>query len=257
MVPLQSAYRDPEKLAVMIEEWLGKRLRSSGRRGGIVGLSGGIDSAVVAAMLKNVCGSDMLAVIMPCHSLEEDVRDAYRVAEALDLPHTLVDLTPVFESLTESVLVVQDSFDRLPLANVKPRLRMTTLYLLGQQLKYLVCGTGNKAELTIGYFTKYGDSGVDVLPLGDLLKGEVREVARYLGVPEQIVSKPPSAGLWKGQTDAGEIGLDYDIIDTYLSGGEIPGEARQKIDAMKDRSSHKREMPPICSIDNNVDTYQR
>ncbi|MGC9372058.1 MAG: NAD(+) synthase [Thermovirgaceae bacterium] len=257
MVPLQSFYRDPGMLAVTIEEWLENRLRSSGRCGGVVGLSGGIDSAVVAAMLKNVCRCDMLAVIMPCHSLEEDVRDAYRVARALDLPHTLVDLTPVYESLTESVSMIQQSFDRLPLANVKPRLRMTTLYLLGQQHKYLVCGTGNKAELTIGYYTKYGDSGVDVLPLGDLLKGEVREVARYLGVPEEIVSKPPSAGLWKGQTDEGEIGMDYDMIDSYLAGGKVPEKVRRKIEAMRDRSSHKREMPPVCRIDTNAEKHQR
>jgi NAD+ synthase len=257
MVPLQSFYRDPGRLASTIQEWLEDRLRTSGRLGGIVGLSGGIDSAVVAAMLRNVCGSDMLAVIMPCHSLEDDLKDAYKVADALDLPHTLIDLTSAYDSYIESVSSAQGTFDRLPLANVKPRLRMTTLYLLGQQRKYLVCGTGNKAELTIGYFTKYGDSGVDVLPLGDLLKGEVRSVARFLGVPEEVVSKPPSAGLWEGQTDEEEIGLDYDIIDTYLAGGEIPDDARRKIEAMKDRSSHKREMPPICNINSNADIRQR
>lgn len=248
MQPLYS--RDPQWLSETIQEWLKRRIDDSGRRGGILGLSGGIDSAVVAAMLKNVCGSNMLAVIMPCHSHEGDVSDAYRVAEALDLPHALVDLTPVYDSLVGSVSRVQDGFDRLPLANVKPRLRMTTLYLMGQQRGYLVCGTGNKAELTIGYFTKYGDSGVDVLPLGDLLKCEVRGVARHLGVPEGIITKPPSAGLWKGQTDEQEIGLDYDVIDTYLVGGTVPDEARSKIEDLNRRSIHKRQVPPICMIEN-------
>ncbi len=249
--------RDPERLAKTIQEWLKKKIEGSGRRGGIVGLSGGIDSAVVAALLKKVCGFQMLAVIMPCHSQENDVKDAYKVAESLDFPHILVDLTPVYDALVKSVSsAVDDDFEVLPLANAKPRLRMTTLYMLGQQRRYLVCGTGNKAELTIGYFTKHGDSGVDVLPLGDLLKQEVRELARYLEIPEEIIAKPPSAGLWKGQTDEGEIGFSYDLIDKYLAGGDVPVEVKDKIEEMNRRSSHKRDVPPVCVIDDD-DTTQR
>ena len=107
----------------------------------------------------------------------------------------------------------------MPIANVKPRLRMTTLYFLANTLNYLVAGTGNRSELAIGYFTKHGDGGVDLLPIGDLLKGDVRAAARDLGVPEPIIDKAPSAGLWAGQTDEGEMGFSYAELERYLTKG--------------------------------------
>src|SRR5690606_5628013 len=107
----------------------------------------------------------------------------------------------------------------MAVANLKPRLRMTTVYYVANTRNYLVAGTGNRSELTIGYFTKYGDGGVDLLPIGRLLKAEVRELARELGIPERIITKAPSAGLWAGQTDEGEMGFTYAELERYLSEG--------------------------------------
>jgi NAD+ synthase len=135
----------------------------------------------------------------------------------------------------------------LPIANLKPRLRMLTLYYFANKLNYLVVGTGNKSELTMGYFTKYGDGGVDILPLGDLLKTEINKLAAELGVPREIIDKPPSAGLWAGQTDEGEMGITYAELDKILS-GEPKGILQEKIDLVKSRealSRHKRALPDI------------
>jgi NAD+ synthase len=145
---------------------------------------------------------------------------------------------------------------QLALANVKPRLRMTSLYYLANRYNGLVVGTGNKTELAIGYFTKYGDGGVDVLPLGDLDKTAVRGLARELGVPETVISKAPSAGLWEGQTDEAEIGVTYDQLDRALAA--IPGEERKepidpatmdRISALVAASEHKRRAIPVFRRD--------
>ena len=135
---------------------------------------------------------------------------------------------------------------RLATANLKPRLRMTTLYAFANQLDYRVLGTGNRSELAVGYFTKYGDGGADFLPLGDLVKGEVRDLARYLGVPERIVTKPPSAGLWADQTDEAEMGLTYEELDAYLLTSEASPAVKAKVDAMHAASEHKRALPRIA-----------
>ena len=136
--------------------------------------------------------------------------------------------------------------NRLATANLKPRLRMTTLYAFANELDYRVLGTGNRSELAVGYFTKYGDGGADFLPLGDLVKGEVRDLARYLGVPERIITKPPSAGLWADQTDEAEMGLTYEELDAYLLTSEASPAVKAKVDAMHAASEHKRALPRIA-----------
>jgi NAD+ synthase len=122
---------------------------------------------------------------------------------------------------------------------------MVSLYYLANQLRYLVVGSSNRSELAVGYFSKYGDGGVDIVPLGNLVKAQVREMARFLGIPHEIIKKPPSAGLWPGQTDEAELGLSYDDIDRYLLTGEADDEVRSKIESRMAAYGHKRQPPAL------------
>jgi NAD+ synthase len=144
-----------------------------------------------------------------------------------------------------------DIKQQLPEANMKPRLRMASLYFIANSVNYLVAGTGNRSEITLGYYTKYGDGGVDVLPIGGLFKSEVRQLAGELGVPDRIITKPPTAGLWMGQTDEAEMGFTYDMLERYLSGGAsaVPPDVAARIDKLQAASDHKRAMPPIAPAD--------
>ncbi len=233
--------RAPAEIVEAIRVWLRRKLDESPCSGAVVGLSGGLDSAVVSVLLRDVCGERMLAVKMPCHSLAEDSCHADLVIDAFGLPSVTVDLSEVYDTL---VSVTGVDPHGLAGANVKPRLRMTTLYALAQSRNYLVCGTSNRAEFTVGYFTKHGDSGVDLLPLGALTKAEVRAVASYLAVPPLIIEKQPSAGLWEGQTDEEDMGLSYERIDGYiLSEGQTgDDDVRRRYEL----NAHKRCFPEIC-----------
>ena len=126
---------------------------------------------------------------------------------------------------------------------------MITLYYTAQKLNYLVAGSSNRCEVTIGYFTKYGDGGVDIMPLGNLTKSSVRELAAYLDIPQTIIDKPPSAGLWAGQTDEEEMGISYEILDGYILTGKATEDARGRIESLIDASRHKRSLPPIAVFD--------
>ncbi len=236
--------KHPEKIVPIIESWLKKKINDARCTGGILGLSGGIDSAVVAVLLNRVFGKSMLTVKMPCHSLPEDGEHADLIASSFDLPCITVDLSDTYDCMTKTLGITEGS---LACANIKPRLRMTTLYALAQEKGFLVCGTSNRAELTVGYFTKHGDSGSDILPLGDLTKTEVREIAAFLGIPSVIVEKAPSAGLWEGQTDEEEMGISYDDIDRYII-GDNGCNSRKEIESRFLATVHKREMPDICRI---------
>ena len=142
---------------------------------------------------------------------------------------------------------VTDIKQQMPEANIKPRLRMTSLYFIANSLNYLVAGTGNRCELSIGYFTKYGDGGSDVLPIGNLLKSEVRTFAQQLGVPAPVITKAPSAGLWIGQTDEVEMGFTYDMLEQYLTEGAsaVPAHVATRIESLHNGSAHKRKIAPI------------
>ena len=242
-----ASLREAALLKKVVVSWLREKVAASGMSGGIVGLSGGIDSAVVAALLRVAFGDAMLAVMLPCHSDPQDECDARLVAETLGLPLAKVDLSGTYDALV-GALGAENSLSSLALANVKPRLRMISLYALARDRRLLVCGTGNKDEWTVGYFTKHGDSGADLLPLGDLVKGEVRALAAHLGVPQRVIDKHPTAGLWPGQTDEGEMGVRYDDLDAFLLTGEGPDAVRNFVERSQKQSEHKRHMPPVCVI---------
>src|SRR5476649_35020 len=214
--------------AEKLSDWLKARLKDAGAKGFAFGLSGGIDSAVVARLCQMAAPGNVMGVLLPCYSQPEDEADARLVASAFEIPVVRVDLTSTFDALTHSldaaltaptIVNVVDIKQRLPRVNIKPRLRMTSLYFVGNSMNYLIAGTGNRSEITLGYYTKYGDGGVDLLPIGALLKSEVRALARELNVPARVIDKPPTAGLWPGQTDEAEMGFTYDMLEKYLQSG--------------------------------------
>jgi NAD+ synthase len=203
---------------------------------------------------------------MPSSSNLDDAVSARKVAEAFGIKALTVDLTPVsdvlFSMLPNGVAIAavvplvveeadQHTRQKLAKANVHPRLRMTTVYYVANLVKGIVVGTGNKSEAMVGYFTKYGDGGVDLLPIIDLYKHEVRAVARHIGVPQSVIDRPPSAGLWQGQTDEDEIGLTYEVLDDALSAIEsgdtscIEPATLQRIKDMNFDSEHKRKPIPV------------
>jgi NAD+ synthase len=228
--------------------WIRDQVESSGLNGIIVGLSGGIDSATVAGLAARGLGSNrVLGAIMPAHSQRLDIEHAHLVANDFKIETVTVDLSDPFDSL----IGILPPGNQMATANLKPRLRMLTLYHLANTRGLMVVGTGNRSELMVGYFTKYGDGGVDLLPLGSLYKRDVRAIAREIGVPASIIDKPPSAGLWDGQTDEAEMGITYEELDGVLSamdGGDtsgFPPELVAKVERMIAGSAHKRRPAPI------------
>ena len=227
----------------------------------MVGISGGLDSAVVARLAQLAAPGHVVAAILPCHSDPQDERDAEMVAKHFSLTTVRVDLSKTYDTAIAPAQAALQALPlhmrgttpadpilvRLPLANVKPRLRMTTLYFLANSLDYLVAGTGNRSELAIGYFTKHGDGGSDLLPLGHFVKSQVRELARELNVPPAIIERTPSAGLWIGQSDEEEMGFTYAELERYLEDGPqgVSPALAMKIERLMRLSEDKRALPPI------------
>ena len=247
----------PERIAA----WMRRQLTAAGARGFVVGLSGGMDSAVVARLAQLAAPGHVLAAILPCQSDPQDEADARLVASTFSLPIARIDLGPAYDTLAAGTQGASKSLPldmrpappsdplrgRVPLANMKPRLRMTALYYLANTLNYLVAGTGNRSEIAIGYFTKYGDGGCDLLPLGRMVKRDVRALARDLKVPQAIVDREPSAGLWIGQRDEEEMGFTYADLEHYLDDGAqgVPPALAMRIERLMRGSEHKRALPPM------------
>src|SRR5215204_2100174 len=260
---------DYASLADEIAGWLRFQMDQIGASRLVLGLSGGIDSAVVCALCTMAAGpTRVIAAIMPIHSRPDDVRDAELVATAFEVLPRVIDLVPAHDALIaampdDGASGLEDADvdpDRqsvrrqLALANVKPRLRMTSLYYLANRYNGIVVGTGNKTELSIGYFTKYGDGGVDLLPLGDVDKTTVRGLARELGVPPSVITKAPSAGLWEGQTDEAELGVSYEDLDRTLAASVSDQDVtdvatKDRVAALIAASEHKRRPIPVFQRD--------
>lgn len=245
-----------------IAGWIRQQVTIAGARGLAVGLSGGIDSAVVVRLCQLAAPGNVVGVVMPCDSDAQDEADARMVADHFALPVVRMDLGPSYGRLVgelssalgqlppEQQPAAKGATDpnaRMAMANVKPRLRMTALYFVANSLNYLVVGTGNRSELMIGYFTKHGDGGSDLLPIGRLLKSEVLELARELKVPDAIIEKAPSAGLWGGQIDEEEMGFKYQDLERYLTKGPdtVAPALAMRIERLIRASEHKRVLAPM------------
>ncbi len=238
-----------KEIAERIVLWLRAQLETTGMKGFVLGLSGGVDSSVAAGLLCRACPENCLGVIMPAGNVEEDRLDAIAAAEAFHMPYLEIPLEKYRQGLFDDVKKAlaagnrEIADERIGKGNIGARLRMTTLYAIGNGLSYLVVGTDNADELYTGYFTKYGDGGVDILPLAHLSKGDVFRLGAYLGVPGRILTKPPSAGFFAGQTDEKEMGVGYDVIDAFLRGEDISESDREVIERLHRISEHKRHLP--------------
>lgn len=232
-----------------IIEWLQQQVEEANVNGLLVGVSGGLDSAVVANLIKRAFPDESLGIILPLKNSEADIQDAHDVVDKCDIEHMTIDLTKTHETLWSEIQphFTNKKNEENPLtdANLRARLRMGALYTVATDRRYLVVGTDNASEWYTGYFTKYGDGGVDILPLVQYTKKEVREMAAYLGVPKNIIEKNPSADLWDGQTDETEMGTTYDKIDAYLNNDAIPKKDEDLIEKMHQKTEHKRRIPQI------------
>jgi len=238
------------QLSEKLTQWIKDKVLAAGCKGVVVGISGGLDSSVLAVLCHRAFPENTLGVIMPCYSCQEDSEHARTLANKFSIPTVEVVLDDIFDALFQKLPDYKGdpATSHVAEANLKVRLRMLTLYYIANQRRYMVAGSSNRSELAVGYFTKYGDGGVDIIPLGNLVKGQVKELAGFLGIPSVIIDKPPSAGLWEGQTDEGELGFSYDELDRYLLTGEASDEVKRKIEPRIAASEHKRSLPPIADL---------
>ncbi len=243
-----------------IGEFIRTQVRESEAAGVVVGLSGGIDSAVVTKLCVDALGPEkVLNVFLPSPATpKQDLEDVRQMSKAWRTTLLVYDIGSLLEAYHSTM---PGSEMKEVSGNLMARIRMSVLYAHANKERRLVMGTGNKSELLMGYFTKWGDGGADLLPIGDLYKTEVRELARLIGVPERIIEKEPSAGLWEGQTDESEMGISYDDLDLVLSGLEeqlsldviskktsVPMALVEMVSDKNERSRHKRRMPLIPKL---------
>lgn len=219
------------------------KAKVKGFNGYILGLSGGLDSAVVALLAHKAVGDDLLCVIIDIDSDAADIRDAISLCERNNIRYLSVNLSDEYHQLINNLESHQELVS-LSKINTKVRLRMVTLYALGQTNKMLVLGTDNKAELYTGYFTKYGDGGVDLYVISGLLKSDVFEVGRRIGVTRNILNKVPSAGLYIGQSDEQELGISYNELDAFLLGKRVSKRVSERALYLHKISEHKRKKIP-------------
>jgi NAD+ synthase len=260
-IPVELGMSKPEleSRRERITSFIEKTVEAADAEGVVLGLSGGIDSTLTAYLGAEALGTDRLrGLVLPSDANSEgNMSDAERVAEALGIAY---DVVPIQSIVDEVVTAVPEDVagDRMALGNVAVRLRGVVNYFVANAEDRVVLGTGNRSEAMTGYFTKYGDQAVDCNPIGNLYKHQVRQLAAQVGVPEDLVTKPPSAEMWVDQTDEGEMGLTYDTLDAILMlhvDGPfsksatretlgLPASAVERVVDLVERSEHKRSMPP-------------
>lgn len=255
---------DLEKAQNRIIDFIRVETRKADVSGAVVGISGGIDSALTATLTVKALGKDrVLGLHMPESRLTPaaDSEDARALANWLGIEYRTIDISGIISAFMAAV-PESESADRLTRGNLKARTRMSLLYFHANQLNRMVIGTGNKTEILLGYYTKYGDGGVDLEPIGGLYKTEVWELSQRLGIPDSLITKKPSAGLWAGQTDEDELGISYMKVDEVLrmleEGAEtekilnkigISAEQLNSITLRIERNEHKRKAPPVPELD--------
>ena len=228
-----------------IEKFLADYLNDNHCNTYVLGVSGGVDSSLCAALAKEAVGRDRLhCLIIPIESSKEDVEDALTLVKDLDLKYTVIDASETFRSYVETFSKSDITLDRSTLGNLKARMRMAILYAVAQKERGLVMGTDNADERYVGYYTKHGDGACDVLPIAHLVKSEVVEASKILGIRHSLAERVPTAGLYEGQTDEKEMGVSYKDLDAFLLGKKIKTEPRKRIAYLHKISAHKRKKIP-------------
>lgn len=242
-----------EKLQLEMEKainWIKEYVEKTNSKGIVIGNSGGKDSATVLAMAVKAIGKEkILAISMPCFSKENDFLDAKLVADTFDVKFIKIDISNCYKELEKEInLKIDDELSKEAIVNIKPRLRMTTLYGIAQTLGYLVIGTGNLCEAMVGYTTKWGDNSSDFNPIGNFTVSEVLEIGKMLNVPEKVLLKAPSDGLGT-QTDEEKMGIKYSQIEEMIETGNTDEKAKKEIIKRYNSSKHKRSTVPIYAFE--------
>lgn len=241
--------KDIKKEVEQITKWIKDYVENSKADGVVVGNSGGKDCAVVIALAQKALGKErVLTVAMPCNSIKADIEDAKLVADKFEVPLLKIDLANTYEALEkeiDKVIISKEEWrGKEAKINTKPRLRMTTLYYIAQNLNYLVIGTGNRCEAIVGYTTKWGDNAHDFNPIGEFTVEEVLQIGKYLEVPDKIINKAPNDGLG-GLTDEQKLGVTYKQITEYIETGTTEEKALEIILRKEKVSLHKRKPIPV------------
>lgn len=241
--------KDIKKEVEEITKWIKTYVEDSKADGVVIGNSGGKDCAVVIALAQKALGKEnVLTIAMPCNSIKKDLEDAKLVADTFGVELLELDLSNTYQTLEREIDKIikpkEEWRGREAKVNTKPRLRMTTLYYIAQNLNYLVIGTGNKCEAVVGYTTKWGDNAHDFNPIGEFTVEEVLQIGKYLGVPDKIINKAPNDGLG-GLTDEEKLGVTYKQIAEYIETGKTEEKALQIITRKEKASLHKRKPIPV------------
>ena len=241
-----------------IARFIKQEIEKRESQGVVIGMSGGIDSSLTTVLAVKALGNQQVfGLILPDSSLtpKTDTKHAIDLAKSLKIKYHVIELNKIKKQIVNGL-----PKNKMARANLLVRLRMSLLYYYATVMNRLVLGTGDKSEMMLGYFTKYGDGGADLFPIADLYKTEVRSLAKYLGIPAKIIDKKSSARLWKGQTAEKEIGIKYEEIDKILvhieynnntlssNPAKLNSDNVSKIKSMVKKNEHKQDMPPICKL---------